>query len=114
MHDLDEQMNMLNKRINEIKQKKKTRRRKIAGIVSAMAGIALIICLGIAMPPIMNNFTNNQYLVAGMLGSMFSNGSAIGYVVIGIFAFVLGTFVTILCTHIHNLNKKDEYDDGNI
>ena len=40
--------------------------------------------------------------------TILGGSTALGYMVIGLLAFVLGACVTILCFHIHQLNKEEQ------
>ena len=40
--------------------------------------------------------------------TILGGSTALGYIVIGLLAFVLGACVTILCFRIHQLNKEEQ------
>ena len=42
-----------------------------------------------------------------MVASMFGGSAALGYIVIGLLAFVLGVCVTILCFRLRQLERED-------
>ena len=42
-----------------------------------------------------------------MAASMFGGSAALGYIVIGLLAFVLGVCVTILCFRLRQLERED-------
>ena len=43
-------------------------------------------------------------------GSVFHSSAALGYIVIGLLAFLLGVCVTILCFRLRQLEREDERD----
>ena len=43
--------------------------------------------------------------------TMFGGSAALGYIVIGLLAFVLGVCVTILCFRIRLLNKEEQTEE---
>ena len=42
--------------------------------------------------------------------SIFHSGAALGYIVIGLLAFLLGVCVTILCFRLRQMNHEDRQD----
>ena len=40
--------------------------------------------------------------------SMYGGGAALGYIVIGLLAFLLGVCVTVLCFRLRQMNREDD------
>lgn len=102
MRDLDEQLRMIQSRSLRLRQEKRRRRTILreTGLVCAcmvlIAGAALWVSgvTGAAVP-----------VTASPYGSMIAGSHYIGYIVIGILAFLLGISVTLLGLH---LRKKED------
>ena len=41
---------------------------------------------------------------------MYSESAALGYIIIGLLAFLLGVCVTILCFRLRQMNRENEQD----
>ena len=41
---------------------------------------------------------------------MYGGGAALGYIVIGLLAFLLGVCVTVLCFRLRQMNREDGQD----
>ena len=73
------------------------RRRSRAVVISAaFVSIAVILNLAFIMPATMEHFMSPNG-IDEMKGSILSGSPIIGYIVIGIIAFMLGAAVTLLC-----------------
>ena len=111
MRTNEERIAAMHKRAGELEKENRQRRVRIIQAVSVAACIAAVIALAFFMPGL------SQALVAGesqggMSASIFSESSALGYIVIGILAFLLGAAVTIFCFRLRRWQKdKDPEDD---
>lgn len=86
------------------------RRRILAG-GSVAACLVLIVGLSVAMPGLAATVDASGYAYSRLAGSMFSDGTSLGYVVIGLLAFVLGVAVTLLCQRVRTLNRMENRED---
>ena len=73
---------------------------------------ALIVCLSFAMPGITGRLAEWSCGAYGAAASIFTGSSTLGYIIIGLLAFVLGIFVTILCFKLRSLGGRDGDDNG--
>ena len=86
-----------------------------AGAVAASVLVTAV--LAVQMPERMRAMAGNE-VEGAQAASVFRNGGAAGYVLIGLLAFVLGICVTVLCFRIRELEKartdeeKREDDHG--
>ena len=101
MRSNDERVAAVEKRVKELTRQKKQRLCRYIGLSAAAACLLIVIGMGIAMPGIMAGLTEGDYTSAGMMASNFYEGSALGYVLIGLIAFALGTCLTVLCFLLH-------------
>lgn len=86
-------------------------RRRMAGLFSSLsvaAGFIVVIFLSFYLHGV-NGAVNSAFPVGGMSASIFSDSSVLGFIVIGIVAFLLGIAVTLFCMYLKKW--KDEKED---
>jgi len=110
MRDTEERMAQMKRRVDALE---KNRRRRIAA-ASAAACLLVVLGVSLAMPA----WVERMPAAArpnGTAASLFAGNSALGYLVIGILAFLLGVSVTILCFRLamHSRSERgDAHDRG--
>lgn len=111
MRSHEERIVEVKRRIAEKERQQKQRR----GIIAAVSGIAacLVIIIGaaLAMPGIIEQTrpdTSGGYATAA---AMLAGNTALGYIVIGLLAFVLGVCVTVLCCRIRLLHRDEHAEE---
>lgn len=100
----DKQFDEIMKRAGIIKEKQVLKKRMISEGVLAIACIALMILNAFYIPQvdaIQETRTEVRY------GSLLLGSPYMGYVIIGILAFVLGILVALLCINWRENNKKE-------
>ena len=120
MRSNEERVAEVKRRIAEKERKKKLRRSRIAAVSAVAACLVLIVVLSLFMPGIAGQLRPGGYSDYEMVASMFGENGALGYIIIGLLAFLLGVCVTILCFRIRLLNreeqsmedKKEDREDG--
>ena len=106
----EEKIKKIHARTAELKAEKNRRRIKIYSAVSMAACVALIIGLAVIMPDL------NDKLVSApssesMRGSILSENGILGYIIIGIVAFILGISVTVFCFKLKKWRDSSASDD---
>ena len=99
-------MRSLEERVAETKR----RIAKITMISAVAACLALLIGASLAMPGIAANIQTGNYSGFETAASIFHGGAALGYIVIGLLAFLLGVCVTVLCFRLRQMSREDEQD----
>ena len=99
----EERIAEVKRRTAEKERQKRLRRRWIAAVSGVAACLAVIVGVSLSMPGTFSGFET----AATMLGG----SAALGYIVIGLLAFVLGVCVTILCFRIRLLNREEQPDE---
>ena len=113
MRTTAERLAAAKRRARELERERQ--RRRVRGILCAgtAACFVVIVSLALVMPGITEGFSDTA-LGGGMAASIFS-GRSLGYLVVGLLAFVLGVCVTVLCVRLrgHEGDSTDEerYDD---
>ena len=110
MRSHEERVAEAKRRIAKIEQEKRRRRNKITMISAAAACLALLIGASLAMPGIAANIHTGNYSGFETAASIFHGGAALGYIVIGLLAFLLGVCVTVLCFRLRQMNREDGQD----
>ena len=91
------------------RQREKRLRRNTITIASAVAAcLALLIGASLAMPGIAASIQIGDYSGFETAASIFHGGAALGYIVIGLLAFLLGVCVTILCFRLRQISREDD------
>ena len=109
MRSHEERITETKRRIAKIEQEK--RRRDTITMASAVAAcLALLIGASLAMPGIAASIQTGDYSGFETAASIFHGGAALGYIVIGLLAFLLGVCVTVLCFRLRQMSREDGQD----
>ena len=111
MRSHEERVAETRRRIAKIEREKRLRRDKITMISAVAACLALLIGASFAMPGIAASIQTGDYAGFETAASMYGGGAALGYIVIGLLAFLLGVCVTVLCFRLHQMNREDDQNN---
>ena len=110
MRSHEERVAETKRRIAQIEREKRRRRNTITMASAVAACLALLIGASLAMPGIAANIQTGDYYGFETAASIFHGGAALGYIVIGLLAFLLGVCVTVLCFRLRQMNREDTQD----
>ena len=110
MRSHEERVAEAKRRIAKIERAKRRRRNTITIASSVAACLALLVGASLAMPGIAAKIQTGDYYGFETAASIFHGGAALGYIVIGLLAFLLGVCVTVLCFRLHQMNREDNQD----
>ena len=110
MRSHEERIAETKRRIAKMEREKRLRRNTITMASTVAACLALLIGASLAMPGIAANIQTGDYSGFETAASMYGGGAALGYIVIGLLAFLLGVCVTVLCFRLRQMNREDEQD----
>ena len=108
MRSHEERVAETKRRIAKIELEKRRRRNTITMASAVAACLALLIGASLAMPGIAANIQTGNYFGFETAASMYGGGAALGYIVIGLLAFLLGVCVTVLCFRLRQMNREDD------
>ena len=111
MRSHEERVAETKRRIAKIGREKRLRRDKITMISAVTACLALLIGASLAMPGIAARIQINDYAGFETTASMYGGGAALGYIVIGLLAFLLGVCVTVLCFRLRQMSREDDQNN---
>ena len=110
MRSHEERVAEAKRRIAKIEREKRRRRNTITVASAVAACFVLIVGASIVMPGIVANIQTGDYSGFETAASMYGGGAALGYIVIGLLAFLLGVCVTVLCFRLRQMNREDDQD----
>ena len=104
----EERIAEVKRRIAKKEQQQRMRRRRIISAVCIAACFAVIVGVSFAMPGIVGQIEPGTSSGFETAASIFHSGAALGYIVIGLLAFLLGVCVTVLCFRLRQMNREDD------
>ena len=107
MRSHEERVAETKRRIAKIEREKRLRRNTVTMAAAVAACLVLLIGASLAMPGIAANIQTGNYSGFETAASIFHSGAALGYIVIGLLAFLLGVCVTVLCFRLRQMNQED-------
>ena len=110
MRSHEERVAEAKRRIAKIERAKRPRRNTITMASAVAACLAVLVGVSLAMPGIAASIQTGDYSGFETAASIFHGGAALGYIVIGLLAFLLGVCVTVLCFRIRQLNRENAQD----
>ena len=110
MRSHEERITETKRRIAKIEQEKRRRRDTITMASAVAACLVLLVGVSLAMPGIAANIQTGNYPGFETAASIFHGGAALGYIVIGLLAFLFGVCVTVLCFRLRQMSREDEQD----
>ena len=110
MRSLEERVVETKRRIAQIERAKRLRRNTITMASAVAACLTVLVGVSLAMPGIAANIQTGDYSGFETAASIFHGGAALGYIVIGLLAFLLGVCVTVLCFRIRQLSRENAQD----
>ena len=111
MRSLEERVVETKRRIDKIERAKRRRRNTITMASAVAACLVPLVGVSLAMPGIAANIRSGDYSGFETAASMYGGGAALGYIVIGLLAFLLGVCVTVLCFRLRQMNREDAQDE---
>ncbi len=111
MRSHEERVAEAKRRIAKIEREKRLWRNTITMASAVAACLALLIGVSLAMPGIAASIQTGNYSGFETAASIFHGGAALGYIVIGLLAFLLGVCVTVLCFRLRQMSREDGQDE---
>ena len=107
MRTSEERMDLIFQRTEEIQkeQQRKKQRWLEAGCVAAC--LVLVVSLGLVMPGLMDQAVDGSVMHNSGAASLIASQSQLGYIVVGIFSFFLGSITTTLLYRVKEHRRKD-------
>lgn len=106
MRSTEERIALMHKRAEEYGKKSRRQKVLIAQAASIIICLAAVITAAVMMPGF-EDITMSGVTSGEMNASIFSQSPVLGYIVIGIIAFLLGTAVTVLCFRLKKWEREE-------
>ena len=97
----------LHERANQIEHQRAVRIARIVSVAGIAVCLAILVTVAMVMPRVLDQ-SPAFVLESGMNASVFASGSALGFIVIGAMAFILGILVTLLCYKLKRWSKDHD------
>ena len=110
MRSHEERVAEAKRRIAEIEREKRLRRGRVTMFAAAAACLVLIVGVALSMPGIAARIQTGDYSGYETAASMYGGSAALGYIVIGLLAFLLGVCVTVLCFRLRQVDREGTRD----
>ena len=110
MRSHEERVAETKRRIAKIEREKRRRRNTVTMASAVAVCLVLLIGASLAMPGIAASIQTCDYSGFETAASIFHGGAALGYIVIGLLAFLLGVCVTVLCFRLRQMSREDGQD----
>ena len=110
MRSHEERVAETKRRFAKIEREKRLRRNTVTMASAVAACLVLLVGVSLSMPGIAAKIQSGDYSGFETAASIFHGGAALGYIVIGLLAFLLGVCVTILCFRLRQMNREGEQD----
>ena len=107
----EERIAEVKRRIEEKERRQRLRYRQIVSAFCIAACLAVIAGVSFVMPGIAGQIAPGTSSGFETAATILGGGTALGYMVIGLLAFILGVCVTILCFRIRQLNKEEQTEE---
>ena len=110
MRSHEERVAEAKRRIAAGEQENRRQRDRRTVALAVAACLALLVGASLAMPGIAARIQINDYAGFETAASIFHSGAVLGYIVIGLLAFLLGVCVTVLCFRLRQMHREDSQD----
>ena len=107
----EERIAEVKRRIGEKERQQRLRHRRIVSAFCIAACLAVIAGVSFVMPGIVEQITPGTSSGFETAATILGGGTTLGYMVIGLLAFILGVCVTILCFRIRQLDKEEQTEE---
>lgn len=108
MRTTEERMNLIKKRQTEIKTKREKRKMQGREILSIGVCVLFLIFVGNGMPGMIDGMEMVHVSHTSGTASILGSHVALGYILMGILAFLLGMCVTVLLYRIRQKKEREE------
>ena len=112
MRTTEERARLIHKRTTEIKRERQKKKQR--GLDAGCAAVCLLVVAGIGalMPNLMRGVADGGVSHASGAASLVGSHAALGYILIGLMAFLLGMCVTVLLYRLRRRNERRHQEDN--
>ena len=113
MRTNEERAGLIHKRTAEIKRERQKKKQRELDMVCVAACLILVVGIGMFMPGWAAGIPGGEARHASGAASLVGSHAALGYILMGLMAFLLGVFVTVLLHRLHRRNERKQRENSN-
>ena len=113
MRTTEERAGLIHKRTAEIKRERQKKNQRALDMICIAACLILVVGLGSFMPGWAAGIPGGEARHASGAASLVGSHAALGYILMGLMAFLLGVFVTVLLYRLHRRNERKHQENSN-
>lgn len=113
MRTNEERAGLIQKRTAEIKRERQKTKQRTLNLICIAACLILVVGLGSFMPGLAAGIPGGEVHHASGAASLVGSHAALGYILMGLMAFLLGVFVTVLLYRLHRRNEREQQENAN-
>ena len=111
MRTNEERAGLIHQRTAEIKRERQKKKQRALDTVCIAACLILVVGIGSFMPGLVVGIPGGEVHHASGAASLVGSHAALGYILMGLMAFLLGVFVTVLLYRLHRRNKRKQQEN---
>ena len=112
MRTNEERAGLIHKRTAEIKKERQKRKQRALDVICIAACLILVVGIGSFMPDLVADISGGAVRHASGAASLVGSHGALGYILMGIMAFLLGVCVTVLLYRLHRRNETKQRENS--
>ena len=112
MRTSEERARLIHRRTAEIKQERRIKRQRRLDAACMAVCLLLVIGIGAMMPGLMRGAADGSIVHPSGTASLLGSHAALGYIIMGLLAFLLGVCVTVLLYRLHRRCERQKQEDA--
>ena len=108
----EERTRLIQKRSAEIKRERQKRKQRALDLICIAACLLLIVGIGSFLPDWVVGIPGGEVHHASGAASLVGSHAALGYILMGLMAFLLGVCVTVLLYRLHRRNERKQRENS--
>ena len=113
MRTNEERAGLVHKRTAEIKAKRQNKKQRAGDAICIEVCRSLVVETGSLMSGWTAGLTGSEVQHASGAASLVGSHAELGYILMGLFSFILGICVTVLLYRLHRRNKRARQENPN-
>ena len=111
MRTNEERIGLIHKRTAEIKRERQKRKQRALDMICIAACLILIVGIGSFLPDWVVVIPGGEVHHASGAASLVGSHAALGYILMGLMAFLLGACVTVLLYRLHRRSERKQREN---
>ena len=112
MRTNEERAGLIHKRTAEIKSNRQKIKQRELDVICIAACLIIVVGIGTFMPGLAAGINAGEVHQALVAASLVGSHEALGYILMGLMAFLLGVCVTVLLYRLHRRNERKQRENS--